>query len=185
MSGPGPAAPPRGLIGFLDALRQGELVVGWAADPTDRQARPTIRLMRGVEVLAECEADVARDDGNPGFRLRAPQKLAPQDFLEGRVRVRALLPGRQASTTLAMTRRMREALEAEAGWDSTTEAPAAPPAAPPAEARPAQAVPAEAPGSQAGTAAPGVAEAGVAEAGAAARPAEPRPVRAVPVPPRP
>lgn len=132
MSGAAPQT--RGLIGFLDALRDGQVVVGWAADPRDPAARPVIRLMRGLEVLAECTADVARDDGNPGFRLRAPVPLAPEDFLEGRVRVRALLPGHHAATTLAMTRRMREQLESAAGWEPTTQA--APPAAP----RPAPAV---------------------------------------------
>ncbi|MBU8546178.1 MULTISPECIES: hypothetical protein [Roseomonadaceae] len=137
MSGASPP-PPRGLIGFLDGLREGQVVVGWAADPQDRAARPILRLMRGLEVLAECRADVARDDGNPGFHLRAPAPLTPQDILEGRVRVRALLPGRQAATTLAMTRRMREMLEAAAGWEPTTldPAPAPPPPAAPKVATP-------------------------------------------------
>jgi hypothetical protein len=137
MSGASPP-PPRGLIGFLDGLREGQVVVGWAADPQDRAARPILRLMRGLEVLAECRADVARDDGNPGFHLHAPAPLAPQDILEGRVRVRALLPGRQAATTLAMTRRMREVLEAAAGWEPTTldPAPAPPPPAAPKVATP-------------------------------------------------
>ncbi|WP_439595429.1 hypothetical protein [Falsiroseomonas sp.] len=119
-------APPRGLLGFLDALRDGQVVVGWAADPQDRTVRPLIRLMRGLEVLAEGVADVAREDGNPGFRLRAPMPLTPADFLEGRLRVRAVLPGRQAATTLAMTRRMREQLEAMAGWGPTTDFPDGP-----------------------------------------------------------
>lgn len=131
MSGAAPP-PSRGLAGFLDALRDGCIVVGWAADPQDPAARPTIRLMRGVEVLAECTADIQRDDGNPGFRLRSPIPLAPRDFLEGRVRVRAVLPGRPVATTLAMTRRMRDALEAEAeGAAPPTAAPPPPPPAPP------------------------------------------------------
>ncbi|MBU8536537.1 hypothetical protein [Falsiroseomonas tokyonensis] len=121
MSDSGNQSPPRGLVGFLDALRDGQVVVGWAADPQDRTARPLIRLMRGLEVLAEGVADVARDDGNPGFRLPAPMPLTPADFLEGRLRVRAVLPGRQAATTLAMTRRMREQLEALAGLEPTME----------------------------------------------------------------
>ncbi|MGX9963566.1 hypothetical protein ACVFYP_09575 [Roseomonas sp. F4] len=140
MSGASPASP-RGPIGFLDGLRESQVVVGWAADPQDRAARPIIRLMRGMEVLAECSADVTREDGHPGFHLRAPMPLTPLDFLEGRLRVRAVIPGRQAATTLAMTRRMREVLEAAAGWEPTTLDPApkasAPPAAAPAPRTPA------------------------------------------------
>jgi len=145
------AGPPRSLIGFLDALREGQVVVGWAADPRDRTARPVVRLMRGLEVLAECRADAGRDDGNPGFRLRAPMPLAPEDFLEGRVRVRVLLPGHQAAITLAMTRRMREQLEDAAGWEPTTQpaSPARPPtqekAPPPPEPAPPTAPMAEPP----------------------------------------
>ncbi|WP_439549484.1 hypothetical protein [Falsiroseomonas sp.] len=152
MSGATPPSPPsRGLAGFLDALRDGCLVVGWAADPQDPAVRPTIRLMRGVEVLAEGTADIQRDDGNPGFRLRSPTPLTARDFLEGRVRVRAVLPGRPVATTLAMTRRMRDALEAEAEGAATPPAPLpapppppavpAPPAPPPLPAAPAPAVP--------------------------------------------
>jgi len=125
------SAPSRGLLGFLDALRADGTVVGWARDPQAPGMALTIRLMRGVEVLAECEADQPRDDGNQGFRLVPPFGLQPADFLEGRVRVRALVPGRQAATTLAMTPRMREALEEAAGWEPTV-APRAPrPASPP------------------------------------------------------
>ena len=42
--------------------------------------------------LAEGPTDIQRDDGKPGFRLRSPTPLTPRDFLEGRVRVRAVLP---------------------------------------------------------------------------------------------
>ncbi|NGM21492.1 hypothetical protein G3576_15820 [Roseomonas stagni] len=134
-----PPAPPRGLAGFLDALRDGQVVVGWAADPQDAAARPTIRLMRGVEVLAEAATDVARDDGKPGFRLRSPVPLTARDFLEGRVRVRAMLPGRPVATTLAMTRLMREVLEAEAEGAPLPEPP--PIAAPPQPVLPPVAAP--------------------------------------------
>ena len=138
MSGATPPSPPsRGLAGFLDALRDGCLVVGWAADPQDPAVRPTIRLMRGVEVLAEGTADIQRDDGNPGFRLRSPTPLTARDFLEGRVRVRAVLPGRPVATTLAMTRRMRDALEAEAEAEGAATPPAPLPAPPPPPAVPA------------------------------------------------
>ncbi|MGG5811548.1 hypothetical protein [Falsiroseomonas sp. CW058] len=119
----------RAPIGFLDALRD-NTVIGWARDPQDHAAVAVVRLMRGLEVLAETEAGIARDDGMPGFRLRAPVPLTATELLEGRVRVRVLLPGRQAPFTLAMTARMRAALEAEAGWEPTTEF-AAPPASPP------------------------------------------------------
>lgn len=133
-----PAQPPRGLAGFLDALRDGAVVVGWAADPNDASARPVIRLMRGVEVLAEGVADVQRDDGNPGFRLRSPTPLSPRDFLEGRVRVRAMLQGRPVATTLAMTPRMRAVLEAEA--EGIPPAPPPQPDSPPPVAAPAEAM---------------------------------------------
>lgn len=135
-----PAAP-RGPVGFLDALR-GDVLVGWARDPQDPSAIPTVRLMRGVEVLAECQADVKRDDGMPGFRLRSPVPLRPEDLLEGRVRVRAVLPGRHAAVTLAMSLRMRAALEAAAGWEPTTEVPSAPipPSPPQKPARPTEPV---------------------------------------------
>jgi hypothetical protein len=123
----------RGLVGFLDALRPDGTVVGWARDPKDPATRPLIRLLRGVEVLAEVEATIAREDGNPGFRLVPPVALTPEDFLEGRVRVRAVAPGRQAATTLAMTPRMREVLEERAGWEPTV----APRAAAPDPTRPA------------------------------------------------
>lgn len=115
-------------IGFLDALRDG-MVVGWARDPENAEAVATVRLMRGVEVLAEAAADIKREDGMPGFRLRSPLPISPADLLEGRVRVRVTLPGRQAPFTLAMTLRMRAALEAAAGWEPTTDL--APPPAPP------------------------------------------------------
>ncbi|WP_203071737.1 hypothetical protein [Falsiroseomonas ponticola] len=144
MSGAAPPSPPRGLAGFLDALRDGRVVVGWAADPQDPAARPIIRLMRGVEVLAEGPTDIPRDDGKPGFRLRSPEPLTPRDFLEGRVRVRAVLPGRPVATTLAMTRRMRDALEAEAEGLAPPP-PAPPPPAPPPPAPPPPAPPPPAP----------------------------------------
>lgn len=175
------SAPPaaRGLKGFLDALREDGLVVGWAADPQDATARPVIRLMRGLELLAECTADVVRDDGNPGFRLRPPQPLSPLDFLEGRVRVRALLPGHQASTTLAMTRRMREQLEARAGWESSTgPATAPPPNSPPAPIPPLP-IPAT-PKPVAATPAPRAAEAPMPPRPAPALPASP-PAPPIPV----
>lgn len=177
----GAAPPSRGLVGFLDALRDGQVVVGWAADPKDRAARPVIRLMRGLEVLTECTADVARDDGNPGFRLRAPMPLAPEDFLEGRVRVRALLAGHQAATTLVMTRRMREQLEGAAGWEPTTQptAEAMPEAPPhPAPPEPSQPPPAQPPRS------PPAPQAAWSAPGWVPRPPapgeRPEPVRAVP-----
>ncbi|MGK7866227.1 hypothetical protein [Falsiroseomonas sp. E2-1-a20] len=109
-----PVSASRGPVGVVEALWDGYLVAGWAADPRDRAARPLIRLMRGMEVLAEGEASQPREDGQPGFLLAAPVLLTPQDFLTGRVRVRALLPGRNAPTTLPMGAPMQAALEAMA-----------------------------------------------------------------------
>ncbi len=126
MAQPGQA---RGLTGFLDALRADGSIIGWARDMEDATLRPTIRLMRGAEVLAECVATARRDDGNPGFRLVAAPPPSAADFLEGRLRVQAVLPGRHAPTTLAMTPRMRAALEAAAGVAPSVAPPAAPPPA--------------------------------------------------------
>ncbi len=98
-------------VGFLDALRDG-VVVGWARDPADPAATATIRVTRGAELLAEGTAELKREDGLPGFRLRLAGPVLPADLLEGRVRVRAHLPGRPAPVTLAMTATMRAALEA-------------------------------------------------------------------------
>jgi hypothetical protein len=174
MSQAGPLSnPTRGVLGFLDALRPDGTVVGWARDAAAPATPLTIRLMRGVEVLAETEANRRRDDGNPGFVLVPPVWLTPEEFLEGRVRVRASLPGRQVATTLAMTPRMRERLEEQAGWEPTVTLraprPATAPAAPAPEPAP---IPAPEP-------------APVVEA----PPPPPAPVaptrRSVPVPPRP
>ena len=121
----------RGLIGFVDALRLDGSVVGWAQDPRDPTSTPVVRLMRGTSVLTEVVANQQRDDGKPGFHIEPPAPLRPEDFLEGRIRVRAVAPGRQAATTLAMTPRMRETLEERAGWVPTV-APRATPAPAPA-----------------------------------------------------
>ncbi|MGG5886466.1 hypothetical protein ACLF3G_04945 [Falsiroseomonas sp. HC035] len=109
-----PISASRGPVGVLEALWDGYLVAGWAADPRDPAARPLIRLMRGMDLLAEGEADQAREDGRPGFILASPVLLTPQDLLTGRVRVRAVLPGRNAPTTLPMGGPMQAALEAMA-----------------------------------------------------------------------
>ena len=109
----------RRVLGFLDALRPDGTVVGWARDASAPGTPLVIRLMRGMEVTAEAQANLPREDGNPGFRLVPPVWLTPVDFLEGRVRVRASLPGRPVATTLAMTPRMREVLEEQAGWEPT------------------------------------------------------------------
>lgn len=129
------SARPNAPVGFLDALRDG-MIVGWARDPQDAAAVAQVRLMRGIEVLAEGPANIQRDDGMPGFRIRPTVPVTATDLLEGRVRVRVLLPGRQAPFTLAMTLRMRAALEAEAGWEPTTDIPPPPPPAPQAAPEP-------------------------------------------------
>jgi hypothetical protein len=133
---------PRGPVGSLDALRDGSLI-GWARDPVDPAAVALIRVMRGPDMLAEGRADLPRQDGLPGFRIRIAATLRPEELLEGRVRVRAFLPGRQAAVTLAMSGRMRAELEAAAGWKP----PAAPDpgAAPSHPAEPAPAAPAAMP----------------------------------------
>jgi hypothetical protein len=116
-------------VGFLEALRDGT-VTGWARDPADPAAVAVVRLMRGLEVLAECPATLPREDGLPGFRLQPRDPITVHDLLEGRVRIRATLPGRPAPVTLAMTGPMRAALEAEAGWGPTAVPAPPPPAAP-------------------------------------------------------
>jgi hypothetical protein len=130
---------PRGPVGFLDALREGCLI-GWARDAVDPAAVALVRVMRGMELLAEGQCNQPRQDGLPGFRIPLSVALRPEDLLEGRVRVRAFLPGRQAAVTLAMSAQMRADLESAAGWEPTTAmrgrtaAPAAAPAPAPEHA---------------------------------------------------
>jgi hypothetical protein len=120
-----PISAPRGPVGLVEALWDGYLVAGWAADPQDRTARPVVRLMRGLDVLAEGEAALAREDGQPGFILASPEALTPRDFLQGRVRLRVVLPGRHAAATLPIGRPMLEALQAmESGLPADAAAPA-------------------------------------------------------------
>jgi hypothetical protein len=133
-------------VGVVEALWHGYLVAGWAADPHVPGTRPLVRLMRDMEVLAEGEASLDREDGQPGFMLAAAEILSPQDFLEGRIRLRVVLPGRNAATTLPMSPQMRAALEAMAADPAAYAAPQGDvppePAAPePATPRPAQAAP--------------------------------------------
>lgn len=149
-----PPAVPQPPIGFLDALRDG-VVVGWARDPADPAAVATIRVTRGTELLAEGPAELKREDGLPGFRLRLAAPVPPADLLEGRVRVRAHLPGRPAPVTLAMTATMRAALEAAPAPEPPPPAapepslPQSPSAANPSEPSPAG-IPAPAPTRSAG-----------------------------------
>lgn len=128
-----PISAPRGPVGLVEALWDGYLVAGWAADPHDRAARPLVRLMRGLDVLAEGEAALAREDGQPGFILASSEALTPRDFLQGRVRLRVVLPGRQAAATLPIGRPMLEALQA---MEAHPQAQAAAPAPEPPPPRP-------------------------------------------------
>lgn len=125
------APTPPSPAGFVEALEDGR-VAGWARDPADAAATARIRVMRGAELLAEATADQPRPDGLPGFVLSLPAPVRPVEMLEGRVRVRAVLPGRPAAVTLPMSLHLRAALEAAAGWEPSVDpalladAPAAP-----------------------------------------------------------